>query len=64
MKVIIYILYIHENVSTILFWENPISELGYMIILFQSYRISFYIEIPHWFRLLLIDTTKLQSHSK
>ena len=46
MKIITYILYIHENVSTILFWENPIGELGYVIISFQSYRISFYIKIP------------------
>ena len=41
MKIILYTLYIHENVWIILFWDNPISELGYVIILFQSYRIGF-----------------------
>jgi hypothetical protein len=64
MKMIMCVLYVHENVSTILFPENTIGEVGYVIISFQSCRISFYIEIPRRFRLLLIDTTKQQSHGK
>ena len=41
-----------------------ISGFGYMIISFKSFRISFFIEIPRRFRLLLIYTTKQLSHGK
>src|ERR1700683_915860 len=64
MKIIIYILYIHEKVFAMFLQAIPNCGFGYVIILFQSYRISFYIEIPHWFRLVLIYTTKQLSHGK
>ena len=51
--IIIYILYVHENVSTILFQEIQIHEFGYVIILFESYRISFFHQ----------DSTSVLRHS-
>src|ERR1700683_5114229 len=50
MKIIIYILYIHENASHNLIREILNCGFGYMVISFQSYKISIYIDIPHQFR--------------
>ena len=64
MKIIIYILYVHDNVSTILHGAILIHGFDCVIISFQSYRISFYIENTCWFRHLLIYTTKQVSQGK
>jgi hypothetical protein len=48
-KIIIGILYIHENVSAILFGAIVMCGFGCMIISFQNCIISFYIEILHQF---------------
>jgi hypothetical protein len=52
------------GISTVLFSGIQICESDCVIILFQSYRISFYIEILGQFRLLLIYTIKEHSHGK
>ena len=58
VKIIIYILYIHKNAVAISIWKIPVCGFGYVVILFQSSRIYFYIEIPRRFCVLLIYTTK------
>jgi hypothetical protein len=62
VKIIIYIHYIRKNVSPISIWPILICGLGYVAILFRSCIISFYINIPRWFGLLHIHTTKQLSH--
>jgi hypothetical protein len=44
VKIIMYILYIYKNVYGILFQAIHICGLVYMVISFQSYKISIYIE--------------------
>src|SRR5882762_441447 len=43
LKIVNYILYIHKNVSIILICMNLNCEFGYVVISFQSYKISIYI---------------------
>jgi hypothetical protein len=49
MKIIVYILYIYKDVSTILHQTILICGGVYMVISFQSYEISIYIEKTCWF---------------
>jgi len=44
VKIIICILYIYKNVSTILISAIPICGFDYLVISFQNYRISIYID--------------------
>ena len=45
MKIIIYILYIDENVCTILIQTIPICGLCYVMMPFHSYRITFFYQV-------------------
>ena len=49
MKIIVYILSIYKDVSTILIQVAVICGFVYMVISFQSYNISIYIENTHQF---------------
>ena len=49
VKIIRYILYIHRNVTTNSIWAILIYGIGHMVISFESYRISLYIDIPRPF---------------
>ena len=64
MKIIIYILYVHKNVSYNLIPEILSCECGYVVISFQSYKISIYIDIPRWFLNPVDGDYKIQSHGK
>ena len=44
VKIIICILYIYKNVSTMLISAIPICGFDYLVISFQNYRISIYID--------------------
>jgi hypothetical protein len=64
MKLIIYTLYADENVSKLLICVILICECCYVIISFQSYRISFYIENTRRFCGFTYLHYKQQSHGK
>jgi hypothetical protein len=64
LKYFFYILYIHENVYYNLIQEIPICGFGYMVISFQSYKISIYIDIPRRFLNSVNGDYKIQSHGK
>jgi hypothetical protein len=49
VKINIYILYTHKNVSYNLFREILNYGFGYVVLSFQSYKIYIYIDIPRWF---------------
>ena len=59
-----YILDIYKNVYRILFQAIHICGLVYMVILFQSYKISIYIENTRRFWNSVNGDYKIQSHSK
>ena len=64
VKIIIYILYIHRKVSTIYIWAILSRGFNYMVISFQNYKISIYIEIPCQFWISVNENYKIHSHSK
>ena len=57
VQIIVYILYIHENVSTLLFWAIVICEFGYVIISLRVKEFPFISDSA-------IYTTKQPSHSQ
>jgi hypothetical protein len=64
VKIIIYILYIYENISPILMLAIQICGFGNVINLFQSCRIPFYIKVLHRFSKSVNGDYKIKSHSK
>jgi hypothetical protein len=63
-NIIICILYIHKNVFTILIWTILICGFAYVVILFQSCKISIYIKVLCWFHIFTYLHCKQLSHSK
>jgi hypothetical protein len=64
MKIIIYNLYIFKNLFTILTQAMLISVSVYMVISFQSYKISFYIKNLRRFSNSVNGDYKIQLHGK
>ena len=53
-----------EDISAILFWANILSEARYVLTLFQSCIISFYIENTCQFWNSVNGDYEIQSHGK
>ena len=58
LKINIYILYMHINISEILFCVILSCGLCYVVISFPSYKFSIYSKIRVGFETQLIETTK------